>query len=117
AAARSAGGGAPLHLAHAAHQGGGGSHRADAADRGAAVIKLATPGLVSPRLRALARSPSDSRSPSFWLTRWIARCGAFHRWGEGGGVPRGALPAEGACPTGWRPLAGSLAARGLNNSG
>jgi hypothetical protein len=47
-------GGTPLHLAHAADQGGGGSHHPDAADRNPAVIKLASPGLVSPRVRARA---------------------------------------------------------------
>jgi hypothetical protein len=94
AAARPAGGGAALHLAYPADQGGGGSHRADAADRGAAVLKLAAPGSVSSGMRAPAYPRPDSRSPSFWLTRRRARCGAFPRWGEGGGVSPRPVPAR-----------------------
>jgi hypothetical protein len=51
-AARLAGGRAPLHLAQSAHQGGGGSRRPDAVDRGAAVVELAAPGLLSSGVRA-----------------------------------------------------------------
>src|SRR5262249_55549438 len=73
-----------LHLAYLAHQGGGGSRRPDAVDRGAAVVELAAPGLVSPGLRAPVCPPPDGRSPSVRLTRWTARCGAFPRWGVRG---------------------------------
>src|SRR6516165_878176 len=37
--------------------------------------------------------------------------------GKGAVCFLGPVPAEGACPTGWRPLAGSLATGSLNNSG
>jgi hypothetical protein len=73
--------GAPLHLAYPAHQGGGGSRRPDAADCGAAVIELAAPGLVSPRVRALARSRLNPRSSPLRLTRWTARCSDCSTWG------------------------------------
>src|SRR5262249_49154298 len=61
-------GGAALDLADPAHQGGGGSRRKHPADCCAAVIRLAAPGLVSPGVRARARSAPDLRSPSLWLT-------------------------------------------------
>jgi hypothetical protein len=64
-AARPAGGGSALHLADPAHRGGGGSGRADAADRGPAAGELAAPGWVSPgveRLRHPLPTPVPNRS-------------------------------------------------------
>src|SRR6516164_4135283 len=81
AAARPVGRGAPLYLADAAHQGGSGNRRAYAADRGAALIKLAAPGLVSSSVRAPACPPPARRAPSGWLTRWTTRRRASPRWG------------------------------------
>jgi len=55
----------PLHLANAADQGSGGSHRQHAADRGTTVIELAAPGLVSAGVRALAQYlPTPGPDPS-----------------------------------------------------
>src|SRR5262249_59924383 len=71
-AARPPGGRSPLHLAHAADQGGSGGRRAYATDRGAAVIELAAPRLVSPRVRTLACSPLNSRASPLRLTRRAA---------------------------------------------
>jgi hypothetical protein len=111
AAARPAGGGAALHLAYPTHQGGSGSHRADAADRGAAIGELATRGLVSPGVRAPACPAPYSRSPSFWLTRWTARSVHPHL-GERGWCASGAPSRpNGRAPMGWRRTAGSLLAR------
>src|SRR5262249_51022562 len=89
AAARPAGGGAALHLAYPAHQGGGGSRRADAADHRPALIELATPGGVSPCVRAPAWSVSNSRPTPFWLTCWTARCGVSPHGGKAAVCLRG----------------------------
>src|SRR5262249_25150519 len=83
AAARPAGGRSSLHLAYAADQGGGGGRREHAADRGAAVVGLATPGLVSPGGRTLAWVRPDTRSPSLRLTRVTSRRGGSPVGGKG----------------------------------
>jgi hypothetical protein len=89
AATRPAGGRPPLHLAHPAHQGGGGSRRPDAADCGTPVLELAAPRLESPGGRARAQSSPDACPPAFRLTRWTACRRVFLMWGEGGGVSLG----------------------------
>jgi hypothetical protein len=51
-----------------AQHGGGGSRCLHVVDRRLSVIELATPGFASPRVRALAPSPSDSRRRPLHLT-------------------------------------------------
>src|SRR5262249_20275716 len=72
-----------LHLAHAADQGGGGGRREHAAGAGAAVVELATPGLVSPGVRTLAWIHADTHSPSLRLTRGTSRRGGSPVGGKG----------------------------------
>src|SRR5262249_28578242 len=100
-----------------AHQGGGGSRGADAADRGPAVIKLAAPELVSPRVRTLTRSPVNSRSSSLWLTSWTGRYCQLPHLGVRGNASRGPTPAGVPRTTGWTPLADCRALDGPNNLG
>ncbi len=61
-AARPAGRRSPPHLAHAAHQGGGGSHSPYSAHRDTLVIELAASRLVSACVRACGQSPPTSLS-------------------------------------------------------
>src|SRR5262249_19789865 len=90
--------------------------RLRAADRGAAVIELAAPGLVSLRVRALARSRLNSRSlPSdgpvghpFAVAPYV---------GERGRCVSEADPRRSSVPNGLDALGGRLVARGLDNSG
>jgi hypothetical protein len=117
AAARPAGRGAALHLAQAAHQGGGGSHCADTADRAAALSKLATPGLVSPCMRARACPRPASRAATFWLTRWAARCGTSTPGGKGAVCLRGRARPNRSAQLAGDPWSQALRCAALNNSG